>query len=71
VGWGHAQWDLAGKALDAPVAELHGASPLRTGLPTYANINRATVDRTPENGAITSRPGLPNAAARDEQAQDG
>jgi galactonate dehydratase len=52
----HAQWDLAGKALDAPVAELlDGGSRLRTGLPTYANINRATVDRTPEGFAANAQ----------------
>ncbi|MFJ7239837.1 mandelate racemase/muconate lactonizing enzyme family protein [Streptomyces olivaceus] len=51
-----AQWDIVGKALDAPVAELlaGGAVP-RTTLPVYANINRAVVDRTPEGFAAGAR----------------
>ncbi|GAA2310883.1 mandelate racemase/muconate lactonizing enzyme family protein [Streptomyces kunmingensis] len=63
-----AQWDIVGKALDAPVAELlastgistgtgtgTGGSKLRTRLPVYANINRATVDRTPAGFAANAR----------------
>ncbi|WP_327436573.1 MULTISPECIES: mandelate racemase/muconate lactonizing enzyme family protein [unclassified Streptomyces] len=51
-----AQWDIVGKALDAPVAELlaAGRKP-RTRLPVYANINRATVDRTPAGFAANAR----------------
>lgn len=41
-----AQWDLVGKALGAPVYELFGGA-LRHQLLVYANINRATRDRTP------------------------
>ena len=41
-----ALWDLAGKALDAPVHALLGGA-VRERLPVYANINRATFDRTP------------------------
>ena len=41
-----AQWDLVGKALGAPVYDLFGGK-LREELPAYANINRATVERTP------------------------
>ena len=36
-----ALWDLAGKALDVPTCSLFGGA-LRTTLPCYANINRAT-----------------------------
>ena len=43
-----AMWDLAGKALDAPVYDLLGGK-LRDELEVYANINRATNgDRSPE-----------------------
>ena len=42
-----AQWDLAGKALGAPVSDLFGGR-LRDALGVYANINRATRDRSPE-----------------------
>lgn len=48
-----AQWDLVGKALDAPVHELFGGR-LRDRLLVYANINRATSDRTPEGFAATA-----------------
>lgn len=48
-----ALWDLVGKALDAPVYELFGGS-LRDRLPVYANINRATADRTPAGFAATA-----------------
>ncbi len=49
-----AQWDLVGKALGAPVHDLTGGS-LRRELPAYANINRATSDRTPEGFAANAR----------------
>ena len=40
-----ALWDLAGKALDVPVATLLGGR-VRDRLATYANVNRATNPRT-------------------------
>ncbi len=49
-----AQWDLVGKALDAPVSDLFGGR-LRDTLPVYANINRATADRTPAGFAANAR----------------
>ncbi len=49
-----AQWDLAGKALGAPVYELAGGA-VRRELPAYANINRATADRSPEGFAANAR----------------
>ena len=49
-----AQWDLVGKALGAPVADLFGGR-LRNELPMYANINRATVDRAPMSFASNAR----------------
>jgi galactonate dehydratase len=49
-----AQWDLAGKALGAPVTDLFGGR-LRDALPVYANINRATTDRTPAGFAANAR----------------
>ena len=48
-----ALWDLAGRALDAPVNELGGGA-LRNELPVYANINRATVTRTPDGFAVNA-----------------
>ena len=48
-----AQWDLVGKALDAPVHQLFGGL-VRDRLPVYANINRATSDRTPEGFAASA-----------------
>ena len=54
-----AQWDLVGKALDAPVYDLFGGR-LRDELPVYANINRATRERTPAGFAANAR-----AAVRD------
>ena len=49
-----AQWDLVGKALGAPVNDLFGGR-LREELPVYANINRATVERTPAGFAENAR----------------
>lgn len=49
-----ALWDLVGKAVDAPVHELTGGK-LRNRLPAYANINRATRERTPEGFALNAR----------------
>lgn len=48
-----ALWDLAGQALDVPVYRLLGG-PARARLPLYANINRATVNRTPEGFAANA-----------------
>tara|TARA_Y100000588_G_scaffold290264_1_gene309070 strand:+ start:1620 stop:2807 length:1188 start_codon:yes stop_codon:yes gene_type:complete len=42
-----ALWDLAGKALGAPVSDLFGGR-LRDQLSVYANINRATGNRQPD-----------------------
>ena len=50
-----AMWDLAGKALDAPVYDLLGGK-VRDELEVYANINRATNgDRSPEAFARNAR----------------
>ena len=54
-----ALWDLAGSALDVPTHALFGGR-LRTSLPVYANINRATAPRTPAGFAAAAR-----AAVRD------
>jgi galactonate dehydratase len=48
-----AMWDLAGKALGAPVYELLGGK-LRDRLPLYANVNRATNERSPEEFAANA-----------------
>lgn len=48
-----AQWDLLGKALDAPVYQLLGGA-IRTELTVYANINRATTNRGPEGFAANA-----------------
>ena len=53
-GLEQAQWDLVGKALDAPLSDLFGGR-LRDVLPVYANINRATADRTPAGFAANAR----------------
>ncbi len=45
-----ALWDLAGKAAGLPVYRLLGG-PVRERIPLYANINRAVVDRAPEEFA--------------------
>ncbi|MFC1650574.1 mandelate racemase/muconate lactonizing enzyme family protein [Candidatus Latescibacterota bacterium] len=49
-----AMWDLVGKALDAPVYNLFGGK-LRDEVPVYANINRATIERSPESFAANAR----------------
>jgi galactonate dehydratase len=48
-----ALWDLAGKALDVPTYTLLGGA-LRTRLPVYANVNRATQPRTPQGFAASA-----------------
>lgn len=45
-----ALWDLLGKSLDVPVYTLLGG-PVRDDVRLYANINRASQDRSPENFA--------------------
>jgi len=45
-----ALWDLAGQAAGLPVHRLFGG-PVRASIPLYANINRATVERTPDGFA--------------------
>ena len=49
-GLEHALWDLVGKALNAPIYQLLGGK-CREKIRLYANINRATIDRTPEGFA--------------------
>jgi galactonate dehydratase len=49
-----AMWDLAGKALDVPTHVLLGGK-VRTQLPVYANINRATNPRTPDGFAAAAK----------------
>lgn len=49
-----ALWDLAGKALDVPTYALLGGA-VRTELPVYANINRATNPRTPAGFSSAAR----------------
>jgi galactonate dehydratase len=49
-----AMWDLIGKALGVPVYNLFGGK-LRSSVPVYANINRATRDRTPAGFAANAR----------------
>ena len=49
-----ALWDLVGKAVDASVHQLTGGT-LHDRLPAYANINRATRERTPEGFAANAR----------------
>jgi galactonate dehydratase len=45
-----ALWDLAGQAAGLPVYRLLGG-PVRERIPLYANVNRATKERTPEGFA--------------------
>lgn len=49
-----AQWDLVGKTLQVPVYDLTGGK-IRDVLPVYANINRATSDRSPQGFSETAR----------------
>jgi galactonate dehydratase len=49
-----AMWDLAGKALGVPTYTLLGGQ-VRTTIPVYANINRATNPRTPAGFAAAAR----------------
>ncbi len=48
-----ALWDLAGQAAGLPIYRLFGG-PTRDRVPLYANINRATTDRTPEGFAANA-----------------
>jgi galactonate dehydratase len=48
-----AMWDLAGQALDVPTYALLGGK-VRSALPVYANINRATNPRTPDGFAAAA-----------------
>lgn len=45
-----ALWDLAGKAIGVPIHRLLGG-PVRSRIRLYANINRATAERTPNGFA--------------------
>lgn len=49
-----ALWDLSGKILGVPVHVLLGGA-VRESLPCYANINRATTERTPSGFAASAR----------------
>jgi galactonate dehydratase len=49
-----ALWDLAGKALDVPTHTLFGGA-VRSSVPCYANVNRATSPRTPAGFAAAAR----------------
>jgi len=49
-----ALWDLTGQALGVPSSTLFGGA-LRERLPAYANINRATTERTPAGFAATAK----------------
>jgi galactonate dehydratase len=48
-----ALWDICGNALQVPVYQFFGGK-LRDRLTVYANINRATVERTPEGFAANA-----------------
>lgn len=52
-----ASWDLRGKAAHKPVHALLGGARHET-VPLYANINRRTVDRTPEGFVASARDAL-------------
>lgn len=52
-GCEQALWDLAGKAAGVPASRLLGAAHPRP-LPLYANINRATIERSPGGFATTA-----------------
>ena len=49
-----ALWDLAGQTLGVPTHTLFGGA-LRQRIPLYANINRATTDRSPAGFAASAR----------------
>ncbi len=49
-----AMWDLAGKALEIPIYQLLGGK-CRNQIRLYANINRATVDRSPQGFAKNAK----------------
>ena len=49
-----ALWDLAGQALGVPAHTLLGGT-VREAIPLYANINRATTDRSPGGFAASAR----------------
>jgi galactonate dehydratase len=49
-----ALWDLAGQAVGQPVWRLLGGA-VRPRLWVYANVNRSTVDRSPEGFAASAR----------------
>ena len=47
-------WDLIGKVLGVPIYNLFGGK-FRDSVPVYANINRATQNRTPMGFAVNAR----------------
>lgn len=49
-----ALWDLAGQSLGVPAHTLFGGA-VRDRMPLYANINRATTDRSPAGFAASAR----------------
>ncbi|MBI1776874.1 MAG: mandelate racemase/muconate lactonizing enzyme family protein [Proteobacteria bacterium] len=49
-----ALWDIAAQRLEKPLCNLLGAKP-RDRIPLYANINRRTVDRSPDGFAASAR----------------
>ncbi len=49
-----ALWDLAGQSLEVPTHTMFGGA-VRTTLPVYANINRATRPRTPAGFAEAAK----------------
>jgi len=80
-----ALWDIFGKSLDTPVFRLLGGSNA-SEIQLYANINRATTDRSPEGFAANAAEavrqgfdavklapfdGLPKDVDRAEDARDG
>lgn len=49
----HALWDIAGKSIGVPSYQLLGGK-CRNRIRLYANINRATVDRSPQGFALNA-----------------